>query len=158
MKKLTAICALLGAMLMVAPRPSYAFLDKTRFATDLGVAFFAFHHWVLTPYKNGAFAAGAPHRTAALVKGGAALLFAVNRVKAAENIANNSKSPTLQALIRPIHGMEAAFAAIGTRLKGGAYKSGDVSALDDVVKGVGTKSSAAGLPINDVAMALPSGN
>jgi hypothetical protein len=36
-------------MLFGAASPSSAFLDKTRFVAHLGVAYFAFHHWVLLP-------------------------------------------------------------------------------------------------------------
>jgi len=81
--KLFVIWVLSVSMLTAALKPSNALFDKTRFVGDLGVAYFCFHHWVYAPYKAGAFASGAPHRTKALIKGGAALLFAINRVKAA---------------------------------------------------------------------------
>lgn len=47
-----------------------AFFDKTRFAFHLGLAYFAFHHFVYNPYKAGSFKAGAPHRTGRIIKAG----------------------------------------------------------------------------------------
>jgi hypothetical protein len=46
-----ALCAGLSS-------PASAFLDKTRFLAHVGVAYYAFHHWVLTPYRNQQFASG----------------------------------------------------------------------------------------------------
>ena len=59
-KKSLVVLALAAALVGAAGRPASAIFDKARFATDLGVAFFAFHHWVYGPYKAGAFASGAP--------------------------------------------------------------------------------------------------
>ena len=97
-KKAVVACALAAAMVAGAFAPASAFLDKTRFVAHLGVAYFCFHHWVLKPYREDAFAAGAPHRTAAIIKGGAALLFAVHEVRVAQKIAEKIKDPLLQKL------------------------------------------------------------
>ena len=48
-KKLVLAGAFVIALVAAAISPSYAFLDKTRFAAHLGVAYFCFHHWVLKP-------------------------------------------------------------------------------------------------------------
>src|SRR5579872_2519868 len=63
MKKLAVVLALVVTFSTSFLRPSQALFDKTRFATDLGVAFYAFHHWVFAPYRQGAFSSGASHRT-----------------------------------------------------------------------------------------------
>lgn len=153
-----AVCVLIGAVLSASVRPSQAFLDKTRFATDLGVAFFVFHRWVYQPYKVGGFSSGAPHRTAAMVKGGAALLFAVSRVRAADRIAHSSKSPLLQKVAGSLDAMSASFSSIGQRLKGGHFSPTDIDSLNGTVNSVGSGAAAAiGAPIKDVAIPVPGG-
>ena len=146
---------ILAAMLMLAlvagfARPSNAFLDKTRFAAHLGIAYFCFHHWVLKPLGEGAFVSGAPHRTATIVKGGAALLFAVHEVKVAEKIAHNSNSPLLHKLDGKIIGLGASFAAVGASLKAGHFDPNQIKGLTSTTVAVSNDSAAAGEPIKDV--------
>jgi hypothetical protein len=131
-------------------RPASAFLDKTRFAAHLGVAYFCFHHWVLKPIQAGEFASGAPHRVSTIVKGGAALLFAVHEVKVAEKIAHNSKSPLLHKLDGKLVGLAASFAAVGTALKAGHFAPDDVKGLTTTTNDVSADAAAAGQPIKDV--------
>ena len=157
MKKRTrVVSALLTAVFFFAAvKPSNALFDKTRFVAHLGVAFFAFHHFVSQPYKAGSFQAGAPHRTKALVKGGAALLFAVHEVKVANKIAHKSSSPTLQAIAGKLDAMQTSFANVGAKLKAGNFDPKDVAALDGAVTDVGNSSAGAGAPIKDVPVAIP---
>ena len=68
-KRFVLIAAFIGAVLAGSVTPSFAFLDKTRFVAHLGIAYFCFHHWVLKPYQQGAFAGGAPHRISTIIKG-----------------------------------------------------------------------------------------
>jgi len=131
-------------------RPSSAFLDKTRFAAHLGVAYFCFHHWVLGPVQQGQFASGAPHRTASIVKGGAALLFAVHEVRVSEKIARKSKSPLLHKLDGKLVGLAATFLAVGTSLKGGHFSPDDIKGLSTTTDSVSSDAAAAGQPIKDV--------
>jgi hypothetical protein len=135
--------------------PSLAILDKTRFATDLGVAFFSFRRYVYGPYKNGKFASGAPGRTKALIKGGAALLFAVNRVKAANHIAHTSKSPLLHKLAGTLDNLENEYSTLGTKLKGGQFDPADVEAANTHVGAAGAGAAAAGIQIKDKAPDKP---
>jgi len=145
----------LGAALVLTlfvsfARPSNAFLDKTRFAAHLGVAYFCFHHWVLKPMQQGDFANGAPHRVASIVKGGAALLFAVHEVRVAERIARKSNSPLLHSLDGKIVGLATTFAAVGTALKAGHFAPDDVKGLTTSTTDVSAAAAAAGQPIKDV--------
>jgi hypothetical protein len=151
-QKLIIIWVLSVSMLGAALKPSYALFDKTRFATDLGVAYFCFHHFVYKPYKDGAFTAGAPHRTKALLKAGAALLFAMNRVKKADSIAHNSKSPTLQHIAGSLDRMTAAFGSIGQRFKGGQFDPKDIDTLNSSVGDVDAGAKAANISVKDVAV------
>jgi hypothetical protein len=131
-------------------RPSSAFLDKTRFAAHLGVAYFCFHHWVLAPVQHGEFSNGAPHRVATMVKGGAALLFAVHEVKVSEKIARNSNSPLLHKMDGKLVALAGTFAAVGTSLKAGHFAPDDIKGLSSSTDSVSSDAAAAGQPIKDV--------
>lgn len=155
MQSITRNRFVLGAMLTLAliasfARPSYAFLDKTRFAAHLGVAYFCFHHWVLAPYQNHAFDNGAPHRTSTIVKGGAALLFAVHEVKVAEKIARKSNSPLLHKLDGKLVGLTASFATVGAALKSGHFDPSAITGLKSSTDTVSDDAAKAGNPIKDV--------
>ena len=155
MKRRLIVLALVAAMALGMTRPAYAMFDKVRFATDLGVAFFAFHHWVYKPYKEGGFSAGAPHRTKALIKGGAALLFTLNRLKAANKIVHNTKDPSLQKLGGMLDGLSSSFSSVGQRLKAGQFKPEDVSNIDSTVTGITSSASSAGIKLKDVPIEIP---
>lgn len=145
------------ALCVGAMRPAHAFLDKTRFAAHLGVAYFCFHHWVLKPYEEQQFASGAPHRTAALIKGGAALLFAVHEVRVSSKIARNSKDPLLQKLSGSVDTLMGSFGAVGQRLKSGQFSPDDIKGLSTATSSLGASAAAGGAPIKDVPVAIPGG-
>ncbi|MDQ6933005.1 MAG: hypothetical protein M3160_07495 [Candidatus Eremiobacteraeota bacterium] len=136
-------------------RPSSAFLDKTRFAAHLGIAYFCFHHWVLNPYREGRFASGAPHRVSSIVKGGAALLFAVHEVKVSEKIARKSNDPLLNKMAGGLGALAGSFAAVGSKLKGGRFSPQDVDGLRGEATSVNSNASADGVHIKDVPIAIP---
>lgn len=154
-KRVVLSTALVFAMLVGAFAPASAFLDKTRFLAHLGVAYFVFHHWVMHPYQQGAFAQGAPHRTAAIVKGGVALLFAVHEIHVSEKIAQKSKDPLLQKLDAGIAGLENTFASVGQRMKSGQFNPQDVSSLGSQTGAVDSTAAANGAQIKDVPVAIP---
>jgi hypothetical protein len=156
-KKLTLAVALSAALVAGAFSPSYAFLDKTRFALHLGIAYFCFHHWVLKPYQEGAFASGAPHRVSTIVKGGAALLFAVHEVRVADSIAKKSNDPLLQKLDGGVSTLMGSFGAIGTKLKSGTFDPKDIENLTTEATSLKTQAAADGAPIKDVPVAVPGG-
>lgn len=147
--------ALAVAMLAGALSPASAFLDKTRFLAHLGVAYFAFHHWVLNPYHEGKFASGAPHRVSSLVKGGVALLFAVHEVKVADSIAKKSKDPLLQKLDAGLAGLAGSFTALGSKMKSGQPDPQGIDAANGQTAAIGGTAAAAGSPIKDVPVAIP---
>ena len=145
------------ALFFGVPRPAQAFLDKTRFVAHLGVAYFCFHHWVLKPYEEHRFDAGAPHRISTIVKGGVALLFAVHEVRVAERIAHTSPDPLLHRLDGGVTALIASFAVIGTRFKNGQFSPDDVKGLETATSAVGADAAAGGAPIKDVPVAVPGG-
>ena len=148
--RIVLAAALTLAIVVSFARPSNAFLDKTRFAAHLGVAYFCFHHWVIKPIQEGAFANGAPHRVTSIVKGGAALLFAVHEVKVSERIARKSNSPLLHSLDGKLVGLATSFAAVGAALKAGHFAPDDVKKLTTSTTDVSADAAAAGQPIKDV--------
>lgn len=149
------IVALVAAMLTGSLSPSYAFLDKTRFVAHLGIAYFCFHHWVWNPYKEGKFNNGADHRTATMVKGGIALLFAYHEIKVSEKIAQKSKDPLLQKLAGAIPGMTGAFAGVGAKLKSGHFDPKDIEHLNGLTGSVASQAAAGGAIIKDVPVPVP---
>jgi len=132
-----------------------AFLDKTRFVAHLGVAYFCFHHWVLKPYQEGLFADGAPHRISTIVKGGAALLFAVHEVKVSEKIARTSSDPLLQKLDGGLTDLTSSFSTIGEKLKSGHFDPADINILKGKSDAVAAGASADGATIKDVPVPAP---
>lgn len=154
-RRISLVAALVVALLAGALSPSYAFLDKTRFAAHLGIAYFCFHHWVMRPYQEGAFNDGAPHRTATIVKGGAALLFAIHEVRVAERIAHESKDPLLQKVDGGVQTLMTGFSTVGQKLKSGQFDPKDIQALQAQAATVTTEAATDGVKIKDVPAALP---
>ena len=146
----------LGAALLVGlARPSQALFDKTRFAAHLGIAYFCFHHWVSNPYREGKFVSGTPHRTASIVKAGAALLFAVHEIKVSNKIAHNSPDPLLQKLAGSLDNMQSSFASIGQKFKSGNFSKGDLDTLNSSYGSVDSSTRAAKINVKDVPVAIP---
>lgn len=143
------------AMLFATVQPSSAFLDKTRFAAHLGIAYFCFHHFVLKPYQEHKFDAGAEHRTTNIIKGGAAMLFAVHELKVAQKIAHDSKSPLLHKLDGKLVALGATFATVGAALHSGKFEPQSVDSVKSSTDDVGNDAAAAGEPIKDVPVAIP---
>ena len=143
------------ALVFGAVSPAQAFLDKTRFAAHLGIAYFCFHHWVMKPYQEQQFESGAPHRTAAIIKGGVALLFAVHEVRVSSKIARNSKDPLLQKLSGGVDALMGSFGTVGQRLKSGKFSPDDIKGLDAATTSLGSAAAAGGAPIKDVPVPIP---
>ncbi len=143
------------AMLFATVQPSSALLDKTRFAAHLGVAYFCFHHFVLAPYQQHKFDNGASGRTGNIVKGGAAMLFAVHELHVAQKIAHNSNSPLLHKLDGKLLALGATFASVGSAMHSGKAEPQQIDAVKSSTDDVGNDAAAAGEPIKDVPVAIP---
>ncbi len=153
--KCVCICGLGAALFAASVKPSNAFLDKTRFATDIGVAFFSFHHFVWAPYHAGSFARTAPHHDKALLKAGIALLFAYNRLKAADHLAHVSKSPMLHKLATSLDHMQSSFSSVGSDLKAHKFVPAEIMSLNKAVDLVGETALKSGLKLKDVPIHIP---
>ena len=154
-KKFLLVLALGITLTAGFARNSQALLDKTRFVAHLGIAYFCFHHWVSNPYREGKFVAGAPHRTATIVKAGAALLFAVHELKVSNKIAHMSKDPLLQKLSRSVDNMTGQFDSFGRKFKSGKFANGDIGSLTDAYSGMDSSARASKIQVKDVPVALP---
>jgi hypothetical protein len=155
LKKTVFVCWLALALALGLASPSSAFLDKTRFVAHLGVAYFAFHHFVLKPYQEGSFAPGAEHRVSTIIKGGVALLFAVHEAKVADKIAATSNDPLLEKVHGAIVGMTQNFESIGDKLKSGQFHPDDIAALSGSASSLKSVAQAAGIDIKDKAVPIP---
>ena len=134
---------------------SHAILDKTRFVAHLGVAYYAFHHWDLQPYKAGKFTAGAAGRTAAMVKGGLALAFAAHEISVAKKIADKSHDPLLMKLDASLGGLSSKMSSIGSGLKSGNLNPADIQSLENDTNTLSGSAAASGQQIKDIAAPIP---
>lgn len=132
-----------------------ALFDKTRFLLHMGVAVFAFHHFVYNRYKAGAFKKGAKSRVRYIIEAGVALLFAAHEVSVSYGIAKGSNSKTLHALIAPISKLGGEFNKLGKKFHGGSYSDSDVKSLNSATSGVQSQSSKSGYNIIDKSFPIP---
>ncbi len=168
MRKRIALVGLLGALIlgMVAPgltgtvsaapvvqrqaQAHPAIFDKTRFVFHLGLAYFAFHHFVYNPYKAGDFKAGASHRTIKIVKAGVALLVTYHELNTAYGIAKGSSSGVLRALVKPLSGLIATAQKVANKLKGGQYSDAEVKSTIDSANAFSKQATHNGISIKDI--------
>lgn len=168
MKKRLLVLGLLVALLMGALSPTLAgtanaaptvqshsqahpaFFDKTRFALHLGLAYFAFHHFVYKPYKSGSFKSGASHRTTSIVKAGVALLVTYHELKVAYGIAKGSSSGVLHTLIKPMTGLIATSNRVANKLKGGQYNDAEVKSTINSANAFSKQATHNGISIKDI--------
>jgi hypothetical protein len=127
---------------------------KTRFVTDAGIAFGAFHRWIYKPYKAGSFKPGASGRTKALVKAGAAGLFAANRLNAARKLVD--ASPLLCKSIKaPLANLTSSLSGLAGKLKSGKSDDSEIDNVQKQVEGVRSDSGKAGASITDKNAPVP---
>ena len=168
MKKRLLVLGLLAALLMGALSPSLAgtasaapavqshaqahpaLFDKTRFVFHLGLAYFAFHHFVYNPWKAGSFKAGAAHRTTSIIKAGVALLVTYHELKKAYDIAKGSNSNILRALVKPMTGLIATSNRVANKLKGGQYSDTEVKGTIDSANAFSRTATKNGISIKDI--------
>jgi hypothetical protein len=132
-----------------------ALFDKTRFLLHMGLAYYAFHHFVYARYKAKDFNKGAAHRTKDLIEAGIALLFAYHEVKVAYGIAKGSNSATLHALIKPVQALGNAANSVAGKFKKGDFSTTDFSGLTGKFSGLAKTAGAAGYTIHDLPVKIP---
>ena len=121
---------------------------KTKFLLHSGLAFGAFHRYILKPYRAGSFKKGAPGRTKALAKAGAAGLFAYHELKVARNNAICDGS-ALRSLATSLSDALSSLRSLAG-LKSGAGL-GAIATAAAAIGGLGSQAASKGVPIKDLS-------
>jgi hypothetical protein len=120
---------------------------KTKFLLHSGLAFGAFHRYILKPYRAGSFKKGAPGRTKALAKAGAAGLFAVHELKVARKDA--LADDHLRPLVNRLDSAASRIGGLSSLLKGGSLNPGQLLGAAGAITALGRQSAGAGAAIKD---------
>jgi len=169
MKRAVLVVTLLAALLAGALAPSTvgtvsassqvrshpALFDKTRFVFHLGLAYFAFHHFVYTRYKNGEFKAGASGRTRHIIEAGVALVFTAHELSVAYGIAKSCHSHVLCVLSKPLSSLVNKSNTVGNKLKGGQFSQSEVSDVINSANGFSQQATKNGISIKDIKIFVP---
>jgi hypothetical protein len=125
---------------------------KTKFVLHMGLAFGAFHRYVYTPYKNGAFRSGADGRVKTILKAATASVFAAHELKTARDDALSDQH--LRPLAEKIEVLLGRFTSLGSSFKGGSLSPAAIVAAATAVGSLGAASGGVGAAIKEVAPAL----
>lgn len=128
-----------------------AAFDKTRFLAHLGAAYFAFHHWVWKPYRDGKLRG---FHIVTIGKAALALAFAYHEVKKSYQIAQGSNSKTLQALIRPMNSLAGTFSAMSAKVKARRFSGSDMDRLNSQANGFQSLAKSHGFGFQDQQTSL----
>jgi len=125
---------------------------KTKFVLHAGLAFGAFHRYIYKPLRQGAFKKGTPGRLKAVLKAGAAGLFAVHELRLAHDDALSSD--LLRPLADRVDGLGNNLGALAAKLKGGLVNPAEIASSAAAVDALGGASSGLGVGIKDVVSAV----
>ena len=128
-------------------------LPKTRFLLHAGLAFGAFHRYILKPLQNGGFTAGANGRTKAFVKAAAAGAFVVREILQMDKFANADK--TLCKIVPNVEGVSTAVSGLIDKLKGGTATSTDLTSVSSTFDSLQSQAGSLGATIKDRASKIP---
>lgn len=123
---------------------------KTKFILHAGLAFGAFHRYIVKPFRAGKFRKGASGRTKALVKAAAAGLFAVHELKQARRAALSDDR--LRPLAQKIDGLGSKLAGLAAALKHGSFNPGQLLGADGAASALGSAGQGLGATIKDRAV------
>ena len=105
-------------------------IPKTRLLADLGLTYGAFHRYLYTPYKAGAFHKGAHGRTTALIKAGLATAAIVKLLSNAQE--NAAADPTLCKYVPSMGNIKASLTTLAAKIKGGGATSSDADSTNSL--------------------------
>ena len=123
---------------------------KTKFVLHTGLAFGAFHRYILKPYQAGSFKKGAPKRKRSLVKAGAAGLFAVRELKLARNAALSDDK--LRPLAEKVSGLSDKLGGLASAFQGGSFNPAAILGAAGAATALGNDSKGAGAEVKDRAV------
>lgn len=119
---------------------------KARFATNIGLAVGTFNHWIYQPYRAGTFAAGAKGREIALVKAGAAGVFAAKQLTDART--NVLADPALcRAFLGPLTAAQTQLEELAEQLTQG--RVADIPAVETTLLDVTRTAERRGIAITE---------
>jgi hypothetical protein len=125
---------------------------NTKFLLHAGLAFGAFHRYILKPLRSGALRSGAPGRLRIFAKGALAAAFIVHELRVARQDALSSNQ--LRPLLNKLDNLEARVRGLIPGLRSGSASSGQIGAASSATDSLGSASSGIGMPIHDVAHAI----
>jgi hypothetical protein len=121
--------------------------DKAKFLLHAGLAYGAFHHFILGKIVSGAFRAGAPGRLTNAAEAALAGAFTVHELKLARQDAESD--PTLCKIVAPFDQAGAALSGMTDKLRSGDATQQDVQSVDSTLTSVGDGIKKAGMSIVD---------
>jgi hypothetical protein len=136
-------------------RSHAALFDKTRFLLHMGLAYFAFHHFVYAKWKAGDFKSGASHRTSNIIKAALAVLFTYHELHKAYDIAKGSHSKTLHLLIAPLSALFGLFNSAYAKAKKGQLPDSTMSGLNGSAGSFASTAGKAGYGFHDITTVVP---
>jgi hypothetical protein len=119
---------------------------KTKFLLHAGLAFGAFHHFILGPVRAGDLKHPFSHKLT-LIKAGLASLFVYHELKLAAHDAQSSK--ILRVLVSPLTLAAGAIHALKSSLTSGGANPQSVSNVNSSLARIGSQASADGQSISD---------
>jgi hypothetical protein len=125
---------------------------KTKFVLHVGLAFGAFHRYIYKPFRAGAFSSGAHGRVKALLKGGAAAVFAVHELRTAHEDALSDDH--LRPLAERTERLLKSLSMLGSSLKGGSLNTSAILGTASAVTSLSGASRGLGAAIKEVAPVL----
>jgi hypothetical protein len=126
--------------------------SNTKFLLHAGLAFGAFHRYILKPLRSGGFRAGAPHRVRTFVKAAAAAAFIVHELKIAHEDALSSNQ--LRPILNKIDNLEARVGGLISSLKGDSTSTTAINGASSATSALDSASGGLGLHIKDIASAI----
>jgi hypothetical protein len=130
-----------------------AHLPKTRFLLHAGLAFGAFHRYILKALQNGGFTAAAGSRTKTFVKAALAGAFVVREIIQMDKFANADK--TLCKIVPNIDGVNTALSGLIAKLKGSTATATDLTSVSSTFDSLQSQAGSLGATIKDRASKIP---
>ena len=127
-----------------------AAFDKTRFLAHLAAGYFAFHHFVWKPYKDGKLHG---FHLLTYAKAALALLFSYHEVKKSYDIAKTSNSKTLQLLLVPMNKLADGFNALSSKVKSRHFSDSDMNNVNSMANGFQGQATKSGFGFKDASSA-----
>jgi hypothetical protein len=132
-----------------------ALFDAQRFLADMGVGYYAYHHFVYKRYTAGSFKPNATNRLFSLGKAGTALAFAYDRFRRAYQRTTSGHDQQLTKLAPSLNALLRATNTEANKLKNGNYNDADFQSYNKMVESFQRQSKGVGYQIIDIRIGIP---